>query len=259
MRVSSTTRAPPRDAGRHDRRRGLRGQGDLARRRRRRLQALVDSGEARPALRKLAVAHAGGRRYILVGLGERDEFDAERARVAAAAVARPRAGARHARRCAGSCPHHVDEAPRRFVEGTVLAAYAYRALQVERRRRPADRGADRLRARRRLRRVERAGDRRRGRQRRPRPAEPPGERADADRARRARARRSTGVQVEVWGREEIEAAGMGAFAAVARGSDEEPQLITIRYEPADVARAGARLRRQGRDVRLRRHLDQARR
>ena len=26
---------------------------------------------------------------------------------------------------------------------------------------------------------------------------------------------------------------MGAFAAVARGTDEEPRLITIRYEPAD--------------------------
>ena len=25
---------------------------------------------------------------------------------------------------------------------------------------------------------------------------------------------------------------MGAFAAVARGSDEEPALITLRYEPA---------------------------
>ena len=32
------------------------------------------------------------------------------------------------------------------------------------------------------------------------------------------------------GRAEIEAAGMGAFAAVAQGSYEEPQLITLRYE-----------------------------
>jgi leucyl aminopeptidase len=38
------------------------------------------------------------------------------------------------------------------------------------------------------------------------------------------------VEVEAWGRAEIEAAGMGSFAGVARGSDEEPQLITIRYE-----------------------------
>ena len=50
-----------------------------------------------------------------------------------------------------------------------------------------------------------------------------------------RARSLAGVQVEVWGREQIVAAGMGAMAAVAQGSDQEPQLITIRYEPADVA------------------------
>ena len=35
------------------------------------------------------------------------------------------------------------------------------------------------------------------------------------------------------GRTEIEAAGMGAFAGVAQGSDEEPQLITLRYEGPD--------------------------
>ena len=50
-----------------------------------------------------------------------------------------------------------------------------------------------------------------------------------------RARALPGLQVEVWGRAEIEAAGMGAFAAVAQGTHEEPQLITLRYEPPDVA------------------------
>ena len=50
------------------------------------LQALVDSGEAKRGLRKLAVTHAGGRRYIVAGLGGRSEFDPERARVAAAGV-----------------------------------------------------------------------------------------------------------------------------------------------------------------------------
>ena len=44
------------------------------------LQALVDSGEAKPGLRKLAVTHAGGRRYLLAGLGKREAFDAERHR-----------------------------------------------------------------------------------------------------------------------------------------------------------------------------------
>jgi leucyl aminopeptidase len=39
-----------------------------------------------------------------------------------------------------------------------------------------------------------------------------------------------GLTVEVEGREAIEARGMGAFAAVAKGSDEEPALITLRYD-----------------------------
>ena len=39
------------------------------------------------------------------------------------------------------------------------------------------------------------------------------------------------------GRDEIAAAGMGAFAAVAQGADEEPQLITLRYEAAGARRA----------------------
>ena len=51
------------------------------------LQALVDSGEAKRAFRKLAVTHAEGKRYIVVGLGGRSDFDPERARVAAATVA----------------------------------------------------------------------------------------------------------------------------------------------------------------------------
>ena len=55
------------------------------------LQALVESGEAKPALRKVAVAHEdhGGkpRRVIVAGLGKPEELDAEKARVAAAAVA----------------------------------------------------------------------------------------------------------------------------------------------------------------------------
>src|SRR5829696_4216459 len=44
-----------------------------------------------------------------------------------------------------------------------------------------------------------------------------------------------GLTVETMGRAEIEAAGMGAFAGVARGSHEEPQLITLRYAPEDAS------------------------
>ena len=110
--VTRHHRRPARHRRRHDRRRRLRGRGrsrttSTAARCRR----CVDSGEAK---RRPAQARASrtptGERWIVAGLGERDEFDAERARVAAAAVARPRARARHARRCAGRCPHHVADA-----------------------------------------------------------------------------------------------------------------------------------------------------
>ena len=44
------------------------------------LEAMLDSGEAQRKFKRLAVTHADGRRYILIGLGDRTEFDAERAR-----------------------------------------------------------------------------------------------------------------------------------------------------------------------------------
>src|SRR3712207_596745 len=48
------------------------------------LTALVESGEAKPGFRKLAHRHAAGKRWIVIGLGARADFDAERARIAAA-------------------------------------------------------------------------------------------------------------------------------------------------------------------------------
>jgi leucyl aminopeptidase len=195
------------------------------------LQALVDSGEARTALRKVAVAHAGGNRYVLAGLGKRDDFDPERARVAAAAVA-GRAKELGTRRLCWEVPHHVD-APG-FVEGTLLAAYEYRAHKTGNDDGPrieelivsahhdtseeVDRAAIAAQAANAARDLQNA------------PANELTPSALADRARALE-----GVTVEVWGREQIEAAGMGAFAAVARGSDAEPQLITIRHDPPDVA------------------------
>jgi leucyl aminopeptidase len=194
------------------------------------LQALVDAGEARPGLRKVAVAHAGGRRHLLVGLGARESFDPEAARVAAAtAVARARE--------LGSVtlcwelPHHVEDAhAAALVEGTVLAAYEYRAYKSR-----TEDDAPRLRELVVSAHHDIAG-----------PVGVAAVTAEAVNAARdlqnapsndltptalaQRAQALPGVQAEVWGREEIEAAGMGAFAGVAQGSDEEPRLITLRYE-----------------------------
>ena len=89
------------------------------------LQALLDRGEAKTAFEHLAVAHAGERRVILVGLGERSRFSADRARTAAA-VAYGRAVELAASALTWEVPHHVDEAEvGALVEGTVLASYRF--------------------------------------------------------------------------------------------------------------------------------------
>src|SRR5690348_7769620 len=89
------------------------------------LQRLIDAGEARTAFRHLAVAHAADRRWLIVGLGPRSEFTAERARLAAA-TALGRANEVGTRRLCWELPHHVDDAVAgAFVEGTVLAAYRF--------------------------------------------------------------------------------------------------------------------------------------
>lgn len=201
------------------------------------LQALIDSGEAKRGFRKLAVTHAQGCRYVLAGLGRRDEFEPERARVAAAGVQR-RAAELGALHLCWELPHHVSDAHvQAFVEGTALAAYSFRvyksaaddddpddlqeltvsahddvSVPVEHGRVVAD-----------------AVNAARDLQNTPANHMTPShlvERAQA------LADELEGLTVEVMDRADIEAAGMGAFAAVAQGTDVEPRLITMRYEPA---------------------------
>src|ERR671920_811618 len=79
MRVSATTTSPPESGAdtlaigvfdgetiAHD----VKGEA---------LQRLIDAGEARTAFRHVAVAHADDKRWLIVGLGPRDGFGAERA------------------------------------------------------------------------------------------------------------------------------------------------------------------------------------
>src|ERR1700704_1954981 len=91
-----------------------------------RLQALVDLGEAKPALKKVAVTHedapeGGQRRVLLAGLGKRDELDSENARVAAAAVA-AKARDLGAVSLSWAVPDGVAGA---LVEGTLLRLYSF--------------------------------------------------------------------------------------------------------------------------------------
>jgi leucyl aminopeptidase len=200
---------------------------------------LLASGEARRSKGALALAHCAGQRWLIVGLGEREKFSAEAARVLAAA-----AGAR-AREISAStlCWELPDgcgaDIAAGLVEGTLLGDYSFdmhRSAGEEPGSEAAPKhlqgltiaSADgREQAVQDARIVAEAVNRARDLQSRP-----ANDLTPTELGRRAieLAGESDGLSVDVAGREEIIAAGMGAFAAVAQGSEQEPALITIRYE-----------------------------
>jgi leucyl aminopeptidase len=201
-----------------------------------RLQRLVELGEAKSGLKKVAVAHedapgGGQRRVLIAGLGRREEFDAEGARVAAAAAA-GRAKELGAVSLSWADPGG-DGIAAGLVEGTLLKLYSFDRFksrgddngtvesleltgaadsEVERAHVAAD-----------------AANATRDLQNLPSNiatptflAERAGEIADDYET----------LEVELFDREAIVANGMGALAAVAQGSATEPRLIVLRYRPA---------------------------
>ncbi len=204
------------------------------------LAELLDSGEARSSWKHLAVTHAAGSRWILAGLGEREAFDAERARLAASAVL-GRAKELGCRSLCWEAPHHVsDDVAGGLVEGTLLASYRFdRFRAAAAADEPADDGAPELEgliisaqhelaeavARAEI--LATAQNSARDLQNRPPNDLTPA--ALADRAREIAAE-TEGVGVEVAGMAQLLERGMGAFAAVAQASATEPALITLRYD-----------------------------
>ncbi|HWD85165.1 MAG TPA: leucyl aminopeptidase [Solirubrobacteraceae bacterium] len=197
------------------------------------LQALLDSGEAKRAFKRLAVAHAEGRRWIIAGLGARDDFDAERARVAAA-VAHGRARELGVHTLCWEVPHHVsDRIVAGLVEGTMLHAYRFdrykhgdgdngpgaRRLLLSSHHDVAD-AVDTAAV------VTAAQNRARDLANTPANDLPP--EALAARAREV-ADEHHGMTVTVLNETEIREAGMGAFSAVAQGSGHGARLIALRY------------------------------
>ncbi|MGZ4279533.1 MAG: leucyl aminopeptidase family protein [Solirubrobacteraceae bacterium] len=197
------------------------------------LGALVEAGEAKAAFRHLAVTHAAGRRWIVVGLGRRDELDAERARRAATAV-HGRAKELGTRALCWELPHKVDDAlAAALVEGTVLAGYRfdrYRSGGADDDEPPAGldelivsahhdvaeavhRGAVGARAQNLARELQDT------------PANDLTPTALGERAREL-----AGVEVDVLGPDALAELGMGAFLAVAQGSEQEPRMIVARYD-----------------------------
>jgi leucyl aminopeptidase len=204
------------------------------------LQRLIDLGEAKRGLKKVAVAHedapgGGQRRVLIAGLGKRDEFGAEQARVAAAAAA-ARAKELGAVSLSWAAPQDEGIAAA-LVEGTLLKLYTF----------------DRFKS--------KGGDNDNGGVE---SLEIAGETVDADEVERGRiasvaanaardlqnlpanvatptflaerareiADQHEALELELLDREAIVERGMGAFASVAQGSHTEPRLIVLRYRPS---------------------------
>jgi leucyl aminopeptidase len=198
------------------------------------LGALLASGEARREFKRLAVTHADGTRAILVGLGDRNRFDAERARIAAA-VAHGRAREIGTGTLCWEVPHHVGaDIVEGLVQGTLLHAYRF-----ERYKRNSEESRERE-----VRTllvsahhdiaepvhaatiVTAAQNRARDLGNTPPNDLPPT--ALADYAKELAGR--LGIQATVLGETGIREAGMGAFAAVAQGSREQAWLIRLEYD-----------------------------
>jgi leucyl aminopeptidase len=202
------------------------------------LAELLVSGEGRSAFKSLALTHVDGKRWLLVGLGARADFTPERARVAASTVA-ARAREIATRTLCWVLPSDTDPAiAGALVEGTLLSDYRFElhksASAADENAPPKHLGAlvvagpdglattvseAAL--------VTEAVNRARDLQNRPGNDLTPtalGEYA------KALGSEVEGLSVEVFGRESIIGRGMGAFAAVAQGSEQEPALITLTYE-----------------------------
>ncbi|HTP20523.1 MAG TPA: leucyl aminopeptidase [Solirubrobacteraceae bacterium] len=209
------------------------------------LATLLASGEAQREFKRLAVTHSGGTRAILIGLGNRNKFDGERARVAAA-VAHRRAREIGATTMCWEVPHHVgDDVVEALVQGTLLHAYRferYKPNSEEARERQVQtllvsahhdvaepvRTATIL---------TNAQNRARDLGNTPANDLPP--EALADYAQELAAR--LGLEVRVLNETAIRDAGMGAFAAVAQGSEEQAQLIRLEYNGVGSGDASAPL------------------
>jgi leucyl aminopeptidase len=220
---------------------------------------LLASGEARRSFKALALAHADGKRWLVVGLGEHADFTPERARVAAATV-RDRTRELSTKVLCWQTPGSDGEVAAALVQGTMLADYSFLSHKSGASDAQTGRSTP-------------EGTPHEGRQ----AGNPDGEsktkrlqglilRGDGDLATvvgkakivseavneardlqnrpandltptalaqhaQALGEQIEHLSVEVEGREGLVARSMGAFAAVAQGSEQEPALIVLRYEP----------------------------
>jgi len=219
---------------------------------------LLASGEARRSFKALALAHADGKRWLVVGLGERADFTPERARVAAATV-RERARELSTKVLCWQTPNGDGEVAAALVQGTMLADYSFLSHKSgasdaatdadasmgtgdpESASTPDGEGKTKH-----LQGLILRGDGdltalvgeaqivseavNEARDLQNRPANDLTPTALAQHAQ-ALGEQIEHLSVEVEGHEGLVARSMGAFAAVAQGSEQEPALIVLRYEP----------------------------
>jgi leucyl aminopeptidase len=201
---------------------------------------LLSSGEAKRSRKALALTHAGGRRWLVAGLGKREDFSPESAREAGALV-RDRAKELSTKALCWRAPTDDPAVAAALVEGTMLADYSFdshRSSDGEKSETDSPpKHLDRLivsgpedlaQAAIEAAVVATAVNEARDLQNRPANDLTPtalGEHAQA------LAREIEHLSVEVEGRDGIVGRSMGAFAAVAQGTEQEPALIVLRYEP----------------------------
>jgi leucyl aminopeptidase len=203
-------------------------------------QAFADApgaADAKGGYKKLALLRPQRpQRVLAVGLGRREEFDPERARVAAA-LALAQAQGLEARSLAWAVPDAGEPGPvaAGLVEGTILGSFRFDRFKTA-----ADEeedtgspqaltliGSPELADAIEIGRV--VGEaQNRARELQSLPANVATPSYLADRAREV-ASGNESLEVEVFGREQMAERGMGGLVAVSSGSAEEPHLIVLRY------------------------------
>ena len=208
-----------------------------------RSQALVGRRRGAAQARKLAVAHAGGKRWRAGGPRQARRASTPSARGVAAArsSAAPRELGTRDAVLGAPAPRRRRRRRRRSSRARCSRAYEFAPTRASRRR--GRRGSSRLR-------VSAHHDvSARGGRAPSSPPRPPTRARDlqnapandmtptrlAERARELAAEQTTAERRGDGPRRRSTRAGMGAFAAVAQGCDEEPQLITLRYTPAEAS------------------------
>src|SRR5919204_2360748 len=209
------------------------------------LARLAQERELRGELGFVRLVHVDGRlpssRIAVAGIGNADRIDADALRTVAAAVAAEAGDFAESVAWASdeTLPLPADEQARALVEGTLLGGYDPARWKhdepkpkLDRLTLCADEGVKETVERTTL--VSNWVNRARDLVNSP-PNEATPERLAARAAEIAAALEH--VETEALDREQIRAAGMGAFGAVAQGSHNEPRLVVLRYEPPQPARA----------------------